>query len=306
MDKKTIENYGTPLNLGEAENYLFCGALSKTMQRVGRPDFDYWFCSGITGDTFTQVFSRHFDKYYDCLSSAIFGKAHLDNIFSAMGYGYTLVDNAAFYQAPAMYIAKIKTWIDNDVPVIVKDTADSWYSMAVGYEGDTILKFDMLGEGLQPYTFNLGEDTNCALVFVEEMTREIEMAAAYRNAVLAVPGLLNKPSTHETSFGKQAFTDWANSLEAGRGEFLGDYFDWAATNAHMDTVLARALALNGDLQPLVEKLSTFGEMNSRLFNHSHEAQQAVATGDNEKLAEIAAKIRALANYCDVIIDASQK
>jgi len=31
---KIIESYGTPLNLGGAENYLFCGALAKTMQNV--------------------------------------------------------------------------------------------------------------------------------------------------------------------------------------------------------------------------------------------------------------------------------
>jgi hypothetical protein len=298
---KVIENYGTVLNLDGAENYLFCGALAKTMQRIGRQDFDYWFFSGVTGDTFTQVFSRNFNKYYDCLSSAVFAKAHLDSIFNAIGYNYELVNNAEFHQATESHIAKVKQWINKDVPVIVKDTADSWYSLAVGYDNDTILQFNMLGEELQTYKFDLSDDSNYALVFVGDKAHEIDMANVYKNAVLSVPALLNKASTDEVSFGKQAFVDWADSLLAGRSEFVGDYFDWAGTNAHMDIVLDRALALNPDLNPMVDKLMVFAKMQSKLFPFSGEAKQALAENDKAKLESISAKIRELADYCDEVV-----
>ena len=301
MGTNIIENYGTPLNLGEAENYLFCGALAKTMQRIGRQDFDYWFFSGVTGDTFTQVFSRNFNKYYDCLSSAIFGKTHLDNIFDAIGYDYELVGNKEFYQATEKHITKIKKWIDKDVPVIVKDTADSWYSLAVGYDGDAILKFDMLGDELQIYDFDLSNNSNYALVFVGDITHEMNIAEIYKGAVLSVSALLNKTSTNEASFGKQAYIDWADSLLVGRSEFASDYFDWAGTNAHMNIVLNRALVLNPSLKPIVDKLMEFSKLNAKLFPFSSEAQQALAENNKAKLEDISTKIRGLAAFCDETI-----
>jgi len=294
MPSKTIKIPITPLNLNKAENYLLCGALSKTMQIISDQNLDYWFFSGLTGDTFTQVFSRNFNKYYDCLSSAIFGKQHLDNIFSAIGYGYKLVSNAEFYQAPEIQLSQIKAYIDKDLPVIVKDTADSWYSLAVGYENDTILKFDMLSDKLQTYNFNLSQNSNYALIFIENKLHDINLAQTYKNAVLAVPSLLNKSPTSESSFGKQAFTDWADSLLAGRSEFINDYFDWAGTNAHMDIFLNRALALNPSLKPLTDKLISFAQMNAALFPLASLAQNPA----NHK--EIATKINQLALYCDEI------
>jgi len=299
--KKIIENYGTPLKFHEAENYLFCGAFAKTMQRIGHADFDYWFFSGVTGDTFTQVFSRNFNKYYDCLSSAVFGKEHLDSIFDAIGYNYTLVDNTEFYKYPDKYFLKIKEWVDKDVPVIVKETADSWYSLAVGYDGDTILKFGMMDDEVHPFTFNLSEETNYALLFVGDKIRDINIAEVYKSVVLSVPSLLNKTSTDEVSFGKQAYIDWADSLFAGRNEFIDDYFMWLGTNAHMATVLERALVLNSELKPLIDKLAKFGEINSQTFNISGETQQAFSENNKAKLEESCAKIKELAAYCDEII-----
>lgn len=301
MMKKIIPSYGTPLNLNNAEDYLFCGALSKTMQTIGCHDFDYWFISGVTGDTFAQVFSRNFDKYYDCLSSATFSKMHLDYIFDTIGYNYSLVSNREFYQSKELFITRIKAWIDKGVPVIVKDTADSWFSLAVGYENDVISKFDMLGIDLQKYNFDISEYSNYALIFVEDKSREFILSEIYRKIIFEVPGLLNRVSTENASFGKQAFLDWAESLLSGRSEFLSDYFDWAGTNAHMTIVLDRAATLNPDMKSLIDKLRVFAEMNSKLFCHKFEAIRAVTDKNEVKLNEISNRIKEMAFFCDEIV-----
>ena len=139
------------------------------------------------------------------------------------------------------------------------------------------------------------------MIFVDKKNRETDIAEIYRNTVLAVPALLNKKSTNEASFGKQAFVDWADSLLAGRDEFLSDYFDWVGTNASMKIVLDRTLALNADLVPLCENLNVFAEMNSKLFWYKKDAQQAIKENNKEKIEKISEKINELAAYCNDII-----
>jgi len=305
MENNIIKNYGNKLNLEESENYLLCGALANIMLTKGRPDFDYWFFSGVTGDTFTQVFSRNFKNYYDCLSSAVFGKPHLDKIFNACGYEYTLIDNMEFFRNTEKYLHKIKEWIDKDVPVIVKDTEDSWYSIAVGYEnnGNSILIFDMLGSTPQECNFNLSEESNYSLVFVGDMVKEISLAEVYRNAVFDISKLLSKESTSKVSFGKQAFIDWSKSLLAGRNDFLLDYIDWVGINAHMTTFLNRSADFNPNLKNIIEQLNVFAVEHANLYRRlSDNAEKIINKRKRRIVKEMCKELDEISVKCQEIVD----
>ncbi len=41
------------------QNYWFNGCAEYVMECLGEKDFDYWFFAGLTGENFTQIFSKN-------------------------------------------------------------------------------------------------------------------------------------------------------------------------------------------------------------------------------------------------------
>ncbi|MDF2685194.1 MAG: putative transcriptional regulator [Clostridia bacterium] len=320
MEKKILNNLHPCMDGMNGENYAFCGAMAFLMESIGEKDYDYWFFTCVTGDTFTQIFNKKQNQYnYDCLSSAVFGKEHLEKVFSACGYDFTLVNNNELLCDKNKYIQKILEWIDKGIPVLIKQNENCSFSLIVGYENDgkTLLRFNLYDSDPTAYEFNLSENSNYALVFTGDKASSPSLAEVYRRSVYDIPNLIKRPSTEKSSFGREAFSDWAESIVDGRyvnmaanelnsGNAHTNYIINFGTNGCMKKFIRRVSELNPDMKELVEALYNISAAVDPIFFALMEMEggfdmQSAKLADIEKMRPISNKIKENLPYCDEIL-----
>lgn len=266
------------------QNYWFNGCMGYLMECLKEdPEYDYWFFSGVTGDSFTQVYNK--SPYHStlCLTDKLLAMS-IGQAFDACGYTYDRIQNL-YGGTLQPYSDRICRDLDRGIPVILKTKGSGSgnfddYGVLCGYD-DRQLYFLNAGE-TQPEIYT---GSPLELIFVGEKKGKPSLSDVYRKTVMDIPRMLTRPETDRFSFGKQAFQDWAASLQNGAydaipdddpiwhthdGSFScwymhGNYLCILGTNGCAEGFLRRVLELNPDMTFIQELLPLYGKHNGEGF-----------------------------------------
>lgn len=321
------------------ENYWFNGCAAYLMECLREKDFDYSFFAGLTGEHFTQIFSKnHFrgSGAVDYILSERDNHHFIELIFEKCGYASTFVPLKQILGNREMYIQLLITYIDKGLPVIINDYGHNphnrfGWGVLVGYEnyGKTLLY--MGGDGAEPDSISVDdllprgyqeEGEHCyGWLMIGEKQEEKELAAIYRERILSLPELLQFENENYC-FGEKAFRAWAQSINDGFFERIEpeQFDDWSmhtayvcclATNGSVSmSFLEKALALNPDLTFIEEMIGLYERMGRYWNNDNGTDLEALGGGfnvtldalrDKEKRGRIATKLTAFATCVDDVI-----
>ncbi len=311
------------------QNYLFNGCMQYLMECLGADkQYDYWFFSGVTGDSFTQVYRPDWSKFTSCLSQDAFSREMAKKAFDACGYEFQYVDKAELQAHKSRYIKKIVNSINAGIPVISRTNDDGGqFSAICGYEDNGKTLLFMEGDKTEPtrYTDGLSGKTGSplCLVFAGKKKTAPPIADVYRQAVMNIPHQITLPAKDGLVFGKAAFDSWADALrnndftgvpddKMDTWKIQGTYICIAGTNGCSRGYIKKALELNPDMV-FINKLAPIFERQQMLF----ESMLSIGGGfeitketlrNQELKLPIIAKIREFSKCCDEIMDvfASQK
>jgi AraC-like DNA-binding protein len=279
------EHFHPLLDKYQGQNYAFNACMAMLMEYLGESkDYDYWFFSGVSGDCFTQVYGQDLTKWYQCLSHACFDEHLIKRVFDACGYDYTFVSPQSFSANREKYIQKVVSYIDRDLPVIVKGFNFPYseklipveeITCIVGYENNGQTLLCLPDTSATPKSFPL--DTPYTLVFAEEKKKAPTLPEVYHQAIANIP-LLNLASPRDgVSFGAHAFLDWAENIENGTYDDIpdddldiwrdyGEYLCIIATNVFCPNFLNRAK----ELCPDIKELSAINAVMEKMRAHMNE------------------------------------
>lgn len=321
-----------PLQYPEmGQNYVFNGCMSFLMECIGEDkQFDYWFFSIVTGDCFVQVFNTNKAKWSTCYSQSAFDCRLIRRVFDAVGYDFVYLGPEEWKSDRAAVRAKIVRFIDRGVPVIAKgfhsiiegtELPTDEISCVVGYEDDGRRFLRMTEEGTDTVSFTLEDDLPYTFVFIGDKKEAPPLAKVYRYALINAPKLMQTPHDNDVYFGRDAFEQWAKSLESGfyhmdRAEYqaAGNIAGWRyycvyvcmiATNIFSKKyAMDKALRMNTDLAPLTFRIdkeyAELDRMEKELqslggFHVTYEILQ-----DADKCRELACLIRQISSVWDRI------
>lgn len=322
--KKTLGNARLLCDGMLGQNYWFNSCMDYLMECLGETrDYDYWFFSGVTGDSFTQIYSKNPYCSTLCLTDRlltdVIGKA-----FDACGYTYDFITGVNAENRPNYY-ERIRNYIDRGIPVIVKSKLTGCfdnYGVICGYDDDHF--YYLFGKDKQPRIY---PERFFELIFAKGKKRCAALPEVYRKTVMEIPSMITRPETGSFSFGRQAFIDWAASLQSGMfdgisnddpvwythsGTFScwnmhGNYLCILGTNACAYGFLQRALELNPDMKLIEQLLPLFQRHNSNGFDalitmeNGFELYPQILK-DKKRMEPISGKILETGKILDEILD----
>lgn len=304
------------VSLHYGENFWFNGCAKYVMEALGEPEMDYWFFSGLTGDSLAQVYSH--DRFRgDGAADYLLSDGDpglIQKVFETAGYASSFVSEEELYRDRDRYATALIDQIDKGVPVIFNLWHD-WNGMEhgfgwglfVGYEdfGKTLLYLS--GDKTEPERMPLDAmlsvvpespyQTACGWFFVGEKRQQADIPGIYRKTVMDMPRLLSV-QTEGYCFGAEAFRAWADSIEKGHFDEItpAEYDDWAlhkiyvcnvATNGSCRFFLKRALEKNPDMVFLNEVLECYKRLETlwhgRQGNGGTENLESLGGGFNATL-----------------------
>ncbi|HEY3284612.1 MAG TPA: hypothetical protein VGN26_20260 [Armatimonadota bacterium] len=306
------------------QNYLLNGCMAYLTECLREsPEYDYWFFSGVTGDSFTQVHYADGDRAASSLTEDVFGPEILDRAFGAIGYGYSLVTQREVAEDQEACLRRVIASIDRGVPVIalgfeVTDT----FCVLCGYE-ESGAKLQCLrnDEELRSVAAESLSRTK-ALVLAGEKRQAPPLADVYRRTVASIPSFIKRAPQEDLVFGKAAFEAWAAALEsaesllAGQSDERMEELRWrlqcgplciAGTNGCSRGFLEKALRFCPDLE-VIPRLQPIYEEMQQLFEEISALQGGFwipfpRLRDAETRCAIAAKVRRFIPCCDGILEA---
>jgi hypothetical protein len=228
-------------------------------------EYDYWFFAGVSGDSFTQVFTADTSKVCHSLSQIDFGPEFVETLYRAVGYEFAYVTEQQFNDDRPRYVGELIRCTDRGIPVIAKETGSSTrtlarsgacacyqeFSLLVGYEdnsGDQLLFVE--GGSTEPYKVPTNQNVSYVFVIPGAKKQAPTLADAYRTGALNIPALLSRPKKGDVSFGLEAFDAWAEHLLAE------DYAGW--TDEQLDlwklhTTYVCIVATNGSCRHFLDR-----------------------------------------------------
>lgn len=314
----------------KGQNYWLHGSMEYLMECLGESkDYDYWFFSGVSGDSFTQVYRKDINRGLICYTHNCFNSDIAKKMFDACGYEFEYVDNVS-NENRNFYMKQIKEYIDQSIPVLCRGGKGKCeFCIIYGYEDDNL--YYLICDDTEPRI--LPNDFN-ELIFVGDKKERPTIAEAYRKAVMNIPSLIQMPANDSFSFGKQAFIDWADSFQNGTFDDVdidkinvwnihGVYLMISGTNGCSRGFLQKALELNPDmsfintLEPIYAKQGeVFETLAYRDVNGKNDYQNGGLQGGfkikadvikkKEIMKSISDKIRESAQYCDDILEVFQR
>lgn len=314
----------------KGQNYWLHGSMEYLMECLGESkDYDYWFFSGVGGDSFTQVYRKDINRGLICYTHNCFNSDIAKKMFDACGYEFEYVDNVS-NENRNFYMKQIKEYIDQSIPVLCRGGKGKCeFCIIYGYEDDNL--YYLICDDTEPKI--LPNDFN-ELIFVGDKKERPTIAEAYRKAVMNIPSLIQMPANDSFSFGKQAFIDWADSFQNGTFDDVdidkinvwnihGVYLMISGTNGCSRGFLQKALELNPDmsfintLEPIYAKQGeVFETLAYRDVNGKNDYQNGGLQGGfkikadvikkKEIMKSISDKIMESAQYCDDILEVFQK
>ena len=267
----------------KGQNYWFNGCMEYLMECLGETkDYDYWFFSGITGDSFTQIYCKNIRDMVFCYSDGFLPEI-IKNAFDFCGYNFEYFNNL-LGKDHKPYDNMIKAYIDKGIPVIArvknKNIVGTNFSCIYGYDENKF--YAISGEVTEDVIY---PDQYFELIFIKEAKDKPNLANVYRNTVMNIPLMINLPETEKYAFGKKAFLYWADSFQNGTFDNIpvdensiwythaegfscwnmhGNYLCMLGTNNCSVGFLERALHFNpdmgfiNDLNPLFNKMTHDG------------------------------------------------
>lgn len=329
-----------PIALVEyGENYWFNGCACYLMECLSEKDFDYWFFAGLTGDNFTQIYSKNYFRGNSALDYLLSEKNKheiVEEIFENCGYASTFVPLKQILKNREMYVQMLMSYIDKGVPVILNDYGKnphgrfSW-GVLVGYadygktllytgadatEPDSITLEDLLPKG---YT---EPDEHChGWVFVGEKLESKDLAEIYRNRILSLPDLFAIDNKN-FSLGANAFHAWADNINNGFFKKIqAESFDnWdlhtvyvcclATNSGGCKGFLEKAFELNPDMTFINKIIEIYAKTGQYWNNDNGTDLEALGGGFNvtletlqnvEKRTKIAEKLRDFAGCMEEVV-----
>ncbi len=308
------------ISMAQGQNYWLNGCMAFLMECVGEnAAYDYWFFSGVTGDSFLQVYSKQPDNMALCYSHIMTDIA-VKKAFDACGYDFDYYKVSPEKQPELDQ--KIREYIDKNIPVIARiDDAFQSFSIVCGY--DTTNFYFIMGEETTPKPYRYDQ-----LIFIKGKKEKPSIADAYKNAVMAIPALLSMPETKQYSFGKKAFMDWACSFQSnifdqyalndkiwythGDSSFScwnmhGTYLCMLGTNGCASSFLQKALELNPALTFIEQLIPIYNIQCGKGFSTLIKMEGGFGLTpdvmkDKNKMKPISDEIITVGNYCDKIIE----
>jgi len=281
--------------------------------------YDYWFFSGVTGDSFLQIFSKDSEKMTLCYSD-IATDAAVQKAFDACGYYYEHIKGITNSSDRAQYDLRIRQFIDKGIPVIAR-VDDPFHSFAIicGYDENQV--YCIKGESNTPESCCYDE-----LIFVTCKKAKSSLADAYKNVVMNIPSLITMPETPNYSFGKKAFIDWASSFQNGTFDAYsidhklwythesptfncwnqhGTYLCMLGTNNCACGFLENALKHNPDMSIIHKLIPLYSKLNGEGFYALIDMEDGFrikpeVVKDRERMSSVSKKIMELSKICDKI------
>jgi hypothetical protein len=261
----------------KGQNYWFNGCMEFLMECLGESkEYDYWFFSGITGDSFLQIYSKNISNMILCYTDK-FLKNVIKDVFNVCGYEFEYffdLDN----KNHDLFDNKIKEYINKNTPVIARINIDMpGYGIIYGYDNNKY--YCVYGEEIETI---ITSDQYSQLIFVKQNKPKPNLAEIYKKVVMNIPSWINMPATNEYSFGKQAFLDWANSFQNNTFENIplddeiwythpakdfscwnmhGTYLCMLGTNDCSTGFLEKALYYNPEMDFIKELIPIYKKIN---------------------------------------------
>jgi DNA-binding transcriptional MerR regulator len=322
------------------ENYWFNGCAAYLMDCLGEKDFDYWFFAGLTGENFTQIYSKNYFRgagVVDYLLSEKDKHPFIEQIFEKCGYTGTFVPLAQVRSSPQQYVQTLMTYIDKGIPIIINDYGNnphdrfSW-GVIVGYEDYGKKLFYMGADAKEPDsisiedllpTESIEDTTHChGWFFIGEKQKHVILSEIYRSRILSLPELLLLENENYC-FGVKAFLAWADSIEQGIFEHVNEqnFNSWdmytvyvcslATNSGGCKSFLEKALELNPDMT-FINSIIALYEKTRLYWNDDNQTDlEALGGGFNVTLnalkdktqrTKIAHKLRAFSDcIADVVL-----
>ena len=268
------------------QNYLFDGCMEYLMECIGESkNFDYCFFSGITGDSFTQIYCNNIRDMISCYSDGFLSKI-IKNIFDICGYNFEYFNNLSGKDHKT-YDNIIKAYIKKDVPVIAKtiNKENNWtsYCCIYGYDDDKFYATN--GQSTENIIYS---DQYLELICIKETKSKTYLADVYRDTVMNIPSMINLPETKEYAFGKRALLSWAASFQnitfddvsteendiwythpdknISCWNMHGNYLCMLASNEYSIPFLEKTLQLNPDMGFINDLIPLFYKITHEGFN----------------------------------------
>lgn len=320
--QKVLQNIHNLVTWHHGQNYLFNGCMQFLMEclHAGR-EYDYWFFSGVVGDSFTQLYRKDITKWTTALSQDMFSYDLVRKAFEACGFDFVFVDHADLKAHKAKWVRKVVESLDDGLPVITNGfEGNGEFSIICGYENEGKTLFALVGDQNVPVASSKGLGYSQGLVFGGAKKQAPPLADVYRNTVKCITTLLTMEPKDGLFFGKQAFEAWADGLlcdalfedkspvemEDIRWKIHGAPLCIAGTNGCAREFLAKALTFCPDmeiipqLQPIYENMQTiFEEIQNMQGGFSIPFEML---RDAEVRRSISDKIRGFGKCCDDILE----
>jgi hypothetical protein len=311
----------------KGQNYWFNGCMDYLMECAGESnDYDYWFFSGITYDSFTQIFCKNISDMVFCYSDKFLPKI-IKKVFDSCGYEFDYFSNLQ-EKNHQIYDDMIKTYINKGVPVIAKtiDRKSGWTAFCCIYGYDDRRYYTICGDNIENI---ITTDQYFELIFVKDKKAKNKLAEIYKSTVMDIPLMINLPETNEYAFGKKAFMYWADSFQNTTFDDVpiennniwythpdkgfscwnmhGNYLCILGTNNCSINFLEKTLVLNPSMDFIKDLIPLYEKINKDGFNKLIEMAGGfkIKPKDikNKKLMEpITEVIKKLANYCGEILE----
>jgi hypothetical protein len=310
----------------KGQNYWFNGCMEFLVECIGESkNYDYWFFSGITGDSFIQIYCKNVSDMVFCYSDR-FLPGIIKNVFDSCGYNFEYFNNLKGKNHET-HDATIREYINTGIPVIAKTTTDvseKWTEYCCIYGYDDEKYYAISGNNTEKTFFS---DQYFELIFVKEKKEKLELAAVYKNAVMNIPLMISLPETNEYAFGKKAFSYWADSFQnstfsniSGENNIWythpakdfscwnmhGNYLCMLGTNNCAISFLEKALQLNPDMVFINDLIPSFKKINGDGFHKLIGMVGGFQLKPNDiknkvLMKPVTEEINILANYCDDIV-----
>lgn len=303
----------------KGQNYWLHGSMEYLMECLGESkDYDYWFFSGVSGDSFTQVYRKDITQGMICYTHNCFNTNIAKKMFDVCGYEFEYINNINNENRKS-YTNHVKEYIDKDIPVLCRGGEGKCeFCVIYGYDNDKL--YYLICDDTEPKI--LPNDFN-ELIFVGNKKDRPPIAEAYRKAVMDIPSLIQMPSNDMFSFGKQAFIDWADSFQNGTFDDIDDdkiniwnihgvYLMISGTNGCSRGFLKKALELNPDmsfidtLEPIYAKHGeVFETLAYRDANGINDYQHGGIQGGFNIKAEVIKNKEIMKPIIDIIMESAQ-
>ncbi|MNI36818.1 hypothetical protein D3C73_908840 [compost metagenome] len=320
QSNNTLPNVRQIVHPEYGQNYWFNGCAAYVMECLGEKEYDYWFFAGLTGENFTQVFSKNHFRGSGVVDYRLSEKDNyhfIEEIFKQCGYASTFVPLKQILSNREMYVQMLMAYIDKGLPVIINDYGNnphnrfSW-GLLVGYAdyGKTLLY--MGGDGTEPDSISAvdllpkdyqEEGEHChGWLFIGEKQDSKDLAEIYRERILSLPQLLTLDNENYC-FGAKAFRAWANNIENGSFEHIKpeEFDNWgmhtvyvccSATNSSVSKgFLEKAFELNPDLTFIPDTAALYERMGRYWNNNDGMDLESLGGGFNVTLDALQDKER---------------